>query len=176
MVEAVRSRVSALPAVGGDIQTGLSVAAGGEDRLCLSSGDVLKCVSESNLDKLYDLPQRIQDDLLCFGVISKVDAPPLGISPIGCVPKRGGKFRLILDLRHLNNYCVPPVFRYEDIGTVCDFVEYNDDLISADIKNGFYHIPVREQDRTYLGFHIRIVIVSGSSHPMNTYRRVSMKY
>ena len=91
-------------------------------------------------------------DLLCFGVISKVDAPPLGISPIGCVPKRGGKFRLILDLRHLSNYCVPPVFRYEDIGIVCDFVEYNDDLISADIKNGFYHIPVREQDRTYLGF------------------------
>ena len=41
MVEAVTSRVSALPAVGSDIQTGLSAAAGGEDRLCLSSGDVL---------------------------------------------------------------------------------------------------------------------------------------
>ena len=41
MVEAVTSRVSALPAVGSDIQTGLSAAAGGEDWLCLSSGDVL---------------------------------------------------------------------------------------------------------------------------------------
>ena len=41
VVEAVTSRVSALPAVGSDIQTGLSAAAGGEDRLCLSSGDVL---------------------------------------------------------------------------------------------------------------------------------------
>ena len=41
MVEAVTSRVSARPAVGSDIQTGLSAAAGGEDRLCLSSGDVL---------------------------------------------------------------------------------------------------------------------------------------
>ena len=41
VVEAVTSRVSVLPAVGSDIQTGLSVAAGGADQLFLSSGDIL---------------------------------------------------------------------------------------------------------------------------------------
>ena len=41
MVEAVTSRVSVLPAVGSDIRTGLSVAAGGADQLFLSSGDIL---------------------------------------------------------------------------------------------------------------------------------------
>ena len=41
MAEAVTSRVSALPTVGSDIQTGLSAAVGGEDRWCLSSGDDL---------------------------------------------------------------------------------------------------------------------------------------
>ena len=41
MAEAVTSRVSALPMVGSNIQTGLSAAVGGEDRWCLSSGDVL---------------------------------------------------------------------------------------------------------------------------------------
>ena len=41
MAEAVTSRVSALPTVGSDIQTGLSTAVGGEDRWCLSSGDGL---------------------------------------------------------------------------------------------------------------------------------------
>ena len=41
MVEAVTSRVSALPTVGSDIQTGLSAAVGEEDRWCLSSGDDL---------------------------------------------------------------------------------------------------------------------------------------
>ena len=45
VVEVVTSRVSALPTVGSDIQTGLSAAAGGEDRLCLSSGDVLDKVA-----------------------------------------------------------------------------------------------------------------------------------
>ena len=44
VAEAVTSRVSALPTVGSDIQTGLSAAVGGEDRWCLSSGD--------NLDKV----------------------------------------------------------------------------------------------------------------------------
>ena len=41
VAEAVTSRVSALPTVGSDIQTGLSAAVGGEDRWCLSSGDGL---------------------------------------------------------------------------------------------------------------------------------------
>ena len=41
MAEAVTSRVSALPAVGSDIQTGLSTAVGREDRCSLSSGDYL---------------------------------------------------------------------------------------------------------------------------------------
>ena len=41
VAEAVTSRVSALPTVESDIQTGLSAAVGGEDRCCLRSGDVL---------------------------------------------------------------------------------------------------------------------------------------
>ena len=41
VAEAVTSRVSALPMVGSDIQTGLSAAVGGEDRWYLSSGDDL---------------------------------------------------------------------------------------------------------------------------------------
>ena len=41
VVEAVTSRVSVLPVVGSDIMTGLSVAAGGADRLLLGSGDIL---------------------------------------------------------------------------------------------------------------------------------------
>ena len=41
VVKAVTSRVSALPAVGTDIRTGLSVAAGGDDRLWLERADIL---------------------------------------------------------------------------------------------------------------------------------------
>ena len=41
VAEAVTSRVSVLPTVGSKFQTGLSAAVGGEDRWCLSSGNVL---------------------------------------------------------------------------------------------------------------------------------------
>ena len=41
VAEAVTSRVSALPTVGSDIQTGLSTAVGREDRCSLSSGNIL---------------------------------------------------------------------------------------------------------------------------------------
>ena len=41
MAEAVTSRVSVLPVVGGDLLTGLSVAAGGTDQLLLGSGGIL---------------------------------------------------------------------------------------------------------------------------------------
>ena len=46
VVEAVTSQVSALPAVGSDIRTGLSAVAGGEDRLWLGSGDILDKVGQ----------------------------------------------------------------------------------------------------------------------------------
>ena len=41
VVEAVTLRVSVLPVVGGDLLTGLSVAAGGTDQLLLGSGGIL---------------------------------------------------------------------------------------------------------------------------------------
>ena len=41
VAEAVTSRVSVLLTVGSEFQAGLSTAVGGEDRWCLSSGDVL---------------------------------------------------------------------------------------------------------------------------------------
>lgn len=37
------------------------------------------------------------------------------MSPIGCVPKRNNKFRLITDLRKLNAYCDVPGYRNEDM-------------------------------------------------------------
>lgn len=67
------------------------------------------------------------------------------------VPKHNGKLRLIVDLRRLNTCCQPPKFRYEDIETVCELVQAKDQLVTLDFKNGFYHIPVKADHRTYLG-------------------------
>ena len=70
VAEAVTSRVSALPTVGSDILTGLSAAAGAEDRLCLSSGDVLDKVGHGA--GRSDARMVPVEHLLLFGEVHNV--------------------------------------------------------------------------------------------------------
>lgn len=91
-------------------------------------------------------------ELLACKAIEKCDTEPIYISPLHCVAKKGGKYRLILNLRHLNSYVHAPGFRNEDIREVANFVRNDDLLISVDIKNGFYHVPVHVEDRQFLCF------------------------
>ncbi len=89
--------------------------------------------------------------LLQYGVISACQDRPTCVSTINVVPKRGGKLRLVVDLRHLNEFSSAPKFRYENIETVCELVQSNDHLATLDLENGFYHIKVREKHRRFLG-------------------------
>ena len=95
------------------------------------------------------------NSLLLKGAISKVDYKPHCINPIGCVPKKGKKFRLITDLRQLNNNIYCPYFKNEGIETVCDYLKPNDQFITVDLESSFHHIPINEQFRTFLGFSWR---------------------
>ena len=77
MVEAVTSRVSALPAVRSDIRTGLSAAAGGEDRLWLGSGEILEikvvhgtCRSDARMVPIEHLSSLGEYCALCNIVLS----------------------------------------------------------------------------------------------------------
>lgn len=73
------------------------------------------------------------------------------VSPINTVPKKDS-FRLITDLRHLNGFLKPPKCAYEDIDDVIKTVQPSDHLVTLDIKNGFFHIPVKQEDTNYLCF------------------------
>ena len=80
---------------------------------------------------------------------------PLCISPVYCVPKKNGKFRLINNLRKLNSFCKLIAFQYEDVNCVMEIVKSGDKLVTVDIKDGFYHMPVAECSQKYLGFKWR---------------------
>ena len=94
-------------------------------------------------------------NLVKSGAIREVESPPQCISPIICVPKKGGKFRLIVDLRLINDSCEVPKCQYEDITTVTQYIKPNDYLVSLDIKNGYHHIPVAPEFQQYLGISFR---------------------
>ncbi len=94
-------------------------------------------------------------NLLAIGAISKVNSQPTCVSPIHCVPKRSGGHRLIVDLRHLNNHIVCPTFRYEDINSTLELIQPRDQLVTVDLKSGFYHIPIQQDFRHFLGIKWR---------------------
>jgi ribonuclease HI len=93
--------------------------------------------------------------LLNTGAISVSKVKPHCVSPIGCVPKKRNKYRLIVDLRQFNGYCRVPSFVNENIETVCRLIETNDDLYTIDLKNGFHHVGVHPDFRKYLGIYWR---------------------
>ena len=87
--------------------------------------------------------------------ITRSEIKPLCVSPISTVPKQGGDFRLITDLRHLNQFCVSKPFIYEDIRQVLDIAKPKDQIITCDIKNGFFHVRIHKDFTKYLGFRWR---------------------
>ena len=87
------------------------------------------------------------------GYISQVSVKPICISAIGCAKKKGPeKFRLINDMRVVNQYINVPKVRYEDLSLLPDTVKRHDLYASIDLKDGFNQIPIKPEFRKYFGF------------------------
>ena len=52
----------------------------------------------------------------------------------------------------LNKHVHCPYFKNEGINTVCDLLDQNDHLLTVDLKDGFHHVSVNPEFRTFLGF------------------------
>ena len=97
------------------------------------------------------LDQEICELLNC-GAISECQTQPICVSPLNCVRKSNNKWRLCLDLRRVNGHIDAPKFVCEGIDIVKTLIQPQDFMISCDLKNGFLHVPVCKQHRSYLGF------------------------
>ena len=84
--------------------------------------------------------------------IVQCDSKPAFISPIGCVKKKSGGYRMIHDLRHINEYMCKTTFKQEDIRTIEQLVKQDDFLTSVDLSDAFYHIKVHKDYYRYLSF------------------------
>ena len=105
-------------------------------------------------------------NLLLLGCIDVAAHKSKCVSPISCVPKKNGKFRLVTDLRHLNSYSQPPKVKYEDINTVIKVVKPKDFMVTADLQNGFFRVPFFHEDyKTLLGFKFKLTYYTWSVLP-----------
>ena len=90
--------------------------------------------------------------LLANGSISGTKNKPFCVSALSVVKKKGKKLRLVTDLSPLNDNIVCPDFKNEGIDNVCNLINKDDLMITVDLKDGFHHIPVHDDYRSFLGF------------------------
>ena len=73
-------------------------------------------------------------------------------SPLSVVANREGKLRLVLNLRHLNQFLRKDHFKNEDLRIATLMFEKDDYLIKFDLKSGYHHLDIFGAHQTYLGF------------------------
>ena len=91
-------------------------------------------------------------NLLCKSCISEVPDKPDVVNPLSVSFTRAGKPRLILDLRHVNQFLFKHSFKMEDIDIARKTITAGSSLYSFDIKSAYHHIEIHEKDRGLLGF------------------------
>lgn len=101
--------------------------------------------------------REIQSSILTLidkGAVRKcVDMQGQFISKIFLVPKQSGGFRLVLNLKDLNEFVSTEHFKLEDHKTVIKMVTKDCFMATVDLTDAYYLISIREQDRKFLRFY-----------------------
>ena len=71
------------------------------------------------------------------------------------VPKPNNKWRPILDLSKLNLFLKVEKFKMETPETIRSSLQQGEWVTSIDFQDAYFHIPIQEQSRKYLRFHVR---------------------
>ena len=71
------------------------------------------------------------------------------------VPKPNNKWRPILDLSKLNLFLKVEKFKMETPETIRTSLQQGEWVTLVDFKDAYFHIPIQEQSRKYLRFHVQ---------------------
>ena len=71
------------------------------------------------------------------------------------VPKPNNKWQPILDLSKLNLFLKTEKFKMETPETIRTSLQQGEWITSIDFKDAYFHIPIQEQSRKYLRFHVQ---------------------
>lgn len=77
------------------------------------------------------------------------------VSPIFLVPKKGPKrWRLVVDMRRLNQHFVTPAFKLEGLGTILRMSDKGWWFVTFDLREGYFHLTIAETSRRWLGIRV----------------------
>lgn len=91
-------------------------------------------------------------DLVARGAARPWPRQPHVVSPLGLVPKAGGKHRLIFDGRYVNAHLSIPSFSYESLSRLHEWAQPGDWGFTVDLSSGFHHLQMAEDAWPFLGF------------------------
>jgi len=106
---------------------------------------------KSTLDHIDFVTESVQE-LLNNRCVREVVAKPTICSPLSVVANHSGKYRLVLNLRHLNQFLRKDHFKYEDLRIATLMFERGDFLMKFDLKSGYHHLDIFEDHQPFLGF------------------------
>lgn len=105
-----------------------------------------------NMTKLTLIQEEIDSLLQKQAIIPVMETPKEFISTIFLVPKKSGGMRPIINLKPLNNFVETIHFKMETLQTALNLLQKGDFLISVDLKDAYFSIPVHPHHRKYLRF------------------------
>jgi ribonuclease HI len=92
-------------------------------------------------------------NLLESGAIQEIDPNiPCFTSALFLVPKKNGDLRPVIDLRKLNQYVQYHHFKMEGLDLVKSLLRRNDYMVSIDLNQAFYHVPLAPSQTQYFAF------------------------
>ena len=96
------------------------------------------------------------EKLLLKGAIQLV-SPSNGqfVSRLFLVPKKTGDLRLVINLRPLNKFIIRKHFKMENLQNVTQLVRKGDYMVTIDLKDAYFSIPIHQSHRKFLRFSWR---------------------
>ena len=91
------------------------------------------------------------NDLVINGCVTEVFEVPI-INPLSVSIQKSGKKRLILDLRHVNQFLYQCRFCCEDLSIAKEILNPGDFMFTFDFKSGYHHVEIFPEHRKYQSF------------------------
>ena len=118
--------------------------------------------------KHHDEALRLWEDLASRGIVKEVECISAGhFSPSFAIPKKTpGKFRLISDLRQLNEHVRKTKLKLPGLSKVIPHIRKGDYLLTVDVKDGYFNVKIHADSVHLLRFPIGSKVFQFERLPM----------
>ncbi|CAG2227255.1 unnamed protein product [Mytilus edulis] len=104
--------------------------------------------------KESDIVSNEIQKLLAIDVIKEVQSmKDQFLSPIFLRPKKNGEYRMILNLKKLNEYIEYHHFKMDTFESAIKLVTSKSFMASIDLRHAYYSVPIAEEHQKFLRFY-----------------------